>query len=149
MNPFDEPLPQLSRHSVQPEKETEDPEIWFPDWKCFCCHDSGVVVPILVRRVIPGYNDLFDRPPACQRCSAGESCTNPDIHDLRFNRKICNQLDKIERDGWIQTAKANQQRIIDMKALADSMAMPGIRDRTANDEREIQQRKQEVEAINQ
>lgn len=147
MKPIDDELPTFARHPAQPEKESEDAEIWFPSWKCFCCHDSGLVSPPLVRLVIPDYDNLRDRPPVCQRCPLGDSRINPDIHDLRFTRKICDRLDRFERHDWTETVKTKQKRIVELKQLADKLAMPGSRDRTPNDNREVQQRKQEVEAI--
>lgn len=140
-------LPQLPRYVAQPEKEEADKEVWFPSWSCFCCHDSGFVRDLLVLSVIPDYNPLFDRPPVCQACPTGIDRANPDIHDLRFTRKTCVTLDKIERLNWTTSIKAQQQLIVDTKALASKMAMPGTRDRTDNDNREVQQRKQHVEAI--
>ncbi len=138
-------LPKFERQPLRPDKEaTTDNEIWFPDWNCFCCHDQGRIPPILVERLIPGYDYGRDKAVACQRCDAGAWMTGEE-YDQRFNRLICNQLAEIERANWIETVKG-QQRTFDLDRLAKSMAMSGTHDRTANDEREIQIRRAEIEA---
>lgn len=148
MKPTSDDLPTFGRYPALPEKEqTEDAEIWFPSWKCFCCHDSGLVSPPLVRLIIPDYDNLRDRSPVCQRCPVGETRINPNIHDLRFTRKICDRLDRFERDDWTETVKTRQNRIVELKELTDKLAMPGSRDRTENDNREVQLRKEEIESI--
>ena len=141
-------LPKLPREPIRPEKEPDvDNDIWLPEWKCFCCHDYGRVSPHLASLVIPDYDHWKDKPPACQRCSKGSDKVGSFEYDQRFNRSICNELDKIERDNWTQTIKSQQKHILDLKKLALSRTMPGAGERTANDEREIRQRKQEIEAI--
>lgn len=127
-----------------PNAEQTDKEIWFPDWQCFCCHDYGLVADHLISLVIPSFSKHADKMPVCQRCSAGAEKLSSPAFDQRFTWRICNDLDKLERDNWKSTVK-NQQRRFDLDRLAKSMAMPGTRDRTANDEREILQRKAEIE----
>ncbi|WP_460202797.1 hypothetical protein [Scytonema sp. NUACC21] len=51
--------------SIRPEEDQEK-EIWFPNWNCFCCQDTGKVQLNLARLVIPNYNDNRDRLPICQ-----------------------------------------------------------------------------------
>ena len=58
-------FPQLSRETTRPEEQKEK-EIWQPSWKCFCCQDTGIVNPHLVRLVIPDYSYNHDRLPICQ-----------------------------------------------------------------------------------
>lgn len=76
----------------------------------------------------------------------GRDFLGSENHDQRFNRSICSELDKIERDNWTQTVRSKQKHILELKKLALNRGMPGSRDRTANSEREVQQRKQEIEA---
>ena len=138
-------LPKFERSPLRPDKQADaDNEIWFPDWNCFCCHDYGTVRPALVQKVIPDHDSKLDKAVVCQRCDAGIGMT-ADHYDQRFNRAICNQLAEIERQDWVDFAKG-QQRSFNLDRLTKSMAMPGVRDRTANDEREIQLRKDEIEA---
>lgn len=130
-------LPKLGREPIRPDKEPGiDSKIWSPDWKCFCCHDSGVVMPHLAREVVPDYDHHRDKQPACYRCEAGTSCTGNENYDQRFNRLICNELDFLERQNWTATILEKQQRILDLKKLSASLAMPGTRDgRFANRQR--------------
>lgn len=137
-------LPRLSRQPVRPDKEASvDAEIWYPDWKCFCCHDTGIVRPKLAELVIPDYDYDRDFHPTCYRCDVGSVYANCEEYDQRFNRGICSELDRIERDSWTATVKAKQQRILETKMLAQKMNMRQ-RDRTATEEVEAQQRHEEA-----
>lgn len=134
-------LPKLPRIPIRPDKEPGiDSKIWSPNWKCFCCHDSGVVMPHLAREVIADYDHHRDKQPACYRCEAGTSCTGNENYDQRFNRLICSELDLIERQNWTATILEKQQRILDLKKLAQQFAMPGARDRTALEQESAQMR---------
>ena len=147
-------LPQLPPDPIRPELETGDAEIWHPEWKCFCCQDHGIIQPHLARLVIPDYNHKRDKLPICQSsgCKKGSrwlSLGNANL-DMRFTLAICQQLDMHERTAW----RLNTERkAIDIRGLAHKMMMPkveyrdGRKERNLNDEREIQQRKAEVEAI--
>jgi hypothetical protein len=147
-------LPQLPRQLIRPEPETEDAEIWHPEWKCFCCHDSGIVYAQLARLVVPDYNYDHDRLPVCQSpgCQKGLHWMNLGSAnlDMRFTLEICQQLDMQERTDWRLTV---ERQSIDIRSLALHMTMPkieyrdGRKERNPNDEREIQQRKTEIEAI--
>jgi len=137
-------LPRLSRQPVRPDKEANnDAEIWYPDWKCFCCHDTGIVRPKLAELVIPDYNYHKDLHPACYRCSAGSAYTSCEEYDQRFNRGICSELDRIERNAWAATVKQKQRRILDLKFLANEMSMRS-RARTPDEEAEAIRRDEEV-----
>ncbi len=63
---------------------------------------------------------------------------------MRLTAAICQELDQINREDWRQT---QVQKLIDFKALSQKLAMPGSRERTENENREIQQQKAEIEAI--
>lgn len=127
-------LPKLSRQPIRPDKDKSvDAEIWYPDWRCFCCHDTGIVRPKLAQLVIPGYDYAKDLHPACYRCSAGSAYTHCEEYDQRFNRGICSELDSIERESWTATVKEKQQRILETRLLAQAMSMRS-RDRTPDEE---------------
>ncbi|MBE9019764.1 hypothetical protein C7Y66_23865 [Chroococcidiopsis sp. CCALA 051] len=137
-------LPKFSRQPVRPDKESSvDAEIWYPDWKCFCCHDTGIVRPSLAELVIPGYDYDKDLHPACYRCGAGSFYTNCEEYDQRLTRGICSELDRIERESWTATVKEKQQRILETRLLAQTMSMRS-RDRTPTEEVEAQQRHEEA-----
>ena len=147
-------LPQLPRQVIRPETEQEEKEIWHPEWKCFCCQDSGILQSHLVQLVIPDYNHRHDRLPICQ--SSGCKKGSRWLHlgsgnlDMRFTSAICQQLDMHERTAWRLTV---ERKAIDIRSLANKMTMPdvkyrdGRKERNSNDEREIQQRKAEIEEI--
>ncbi|MBR8832536.1 MAG: hypothetical protein DSM106950_00450 [Stigonema ocellatum SAG 48.90 = DSM 106950] len=103
-------LPELPPLSMRPEEEYPDKEIFFPQWQCFCCQDTGKVQPYLVRRVVRNYNYSSDRLPVCQRdnCKANDTWVNLPIENLdtRFTRDICNELDLLARDDWEATRQA-------------------------------------------
>lgn len=124
-------------------------EIWQPSWQCFCCHDSGIVQPHLAAIAIDGYDYDQDKLPRCQNpgCRAGSHWDGEsviDSVDYRLNPAICQELDSIEREGWRQTT---ERKFINLKALSSQLAMPGSQERTEQDNREVQQRKQEIESI--
>ncbi len=147
-------LPQLPRQPIRPEVETEDAVIWQPSWKCFCCQDTGIVNFHLARLVVPDYDYNRDRLPICQspECKKGSRWLHLGSAnlDMRFTSAICQQLDMHERTVWRLTV---ERKAIDMRSLANKMTMPkveyrdGRKERNPNDEREIRQRKAEIEAI--
>ncbi len=71
--------------------------------------------------------------------------------DTRIDFKICRHLDQFERDNWKRTTqqqfeivKKRVSLVTDEIAQSHSLA---VTNRTSNDEREVQQRKAEIEAI--
>ncbi|AFW97233.1 hypothetical protein ANA_P10065 (plasmid) [Anabaena sp. 90] len=137
-------LPEFERNPINPE-EPQDKEFFYPKWHCFCCQDSGLVSQNLVRLIIPNYDNNQDKWVLCQNigCKASKHWENiPSKNfDTRFTPVICQKLDLKNRGNWHNTV----QRQIDIRALTKTMAMPGVPDRTENDNREVQQRKQEAE----
>lgn len=104
-------IPTLRRESLEPE-DKEDNESWRPRWRCFCCHDSGIVNGNLVRLVIADYKALSDKRPLCQNCEVSDHYHSDDLpeyiaasHDYRFTREICEHLDRVERENWNKTLK--------------------------------------------
>jgi hypothetical protein len=140
---------QLIPIPVRPEEQLENKDIFYPKWQCFCCQDSGKVNDNLVRVIMPNYNPSRDLWVACQ---------NPGCHsfrekwkgiavdnfDTRFSTVVCQKLDLKSRENWHKTV----QRLVDIRTLAKAMKMPGSGERTENENREVQQRKQEVENYN-
>ncbi len=77
--------------------------------------------------------------------------------DTRIDFKVCRHLDKFERDNWKRTTQQQFEivkkrvdlvtnEIAKAHSLASSDAYGG-KQRTSNDEREVQQHKAEIEAI--
>jgi hypothetical protein len=148
-----ENFPQFEPLSVRPEEETEDKEIWQPSWNCFCCQDTGKVQAHLVRLVMPNYDYNRDRLPMCQLCSCGDKLyhlTEFGVIDTRFETMLCRKLDQIAREEWrnatTEQFAITKQRIglvTDEVAQAHSLRK---KNRTQNDNREVQQHKAEIEA---
>lgn len=128
-----EKLPRLPQ---RPEKEPEvEIEIWQPEWKCFCCHDSGLIVPHLVRLVIDDYDENRDKFPLCQKpgCCSGDRYSSelllPSL-DTRISARSCKKLDEFERDTWRKTMFVHVDKIRqDAQDLAREKSLR-MRDRT-------------------
>ncbi|PPS41938.1 hypothetical protein [Chroococcidiopsis sp. TS-821] len=138
-------LPQLPREPIRPEAEAER-ELWQPRWRCFCCHDTGIVRQWLVEQVIPGYDHQRDKSVVCQNphCQAGEIYRYDPNYDQRFSAGICMVLDSKNRDSWRRTTEKRFERIqASIKDTAKNMSLRK-RDRTSVEEIEAQRRHEEV-----
>ncbi|MBD2199980.1 MULTISPECIES: hypothetical protein [Calothrix] len=141
-------LPQLEPLPVIEPQPEEEREVFYPRWHCFCCQDSGLVRSMLVKLVMPNYDDNRDKWVACQNLSYNkfnQRWSGVPLHnfDTRFLPTICQKLDLKNREDWRKTV----QHQVDIRALSLKLAMSGTKERTENDQREVQQRKTEVEAI--
>lgn len=144
-------LPQITLELLNPQLEQDiDQELWQPDWKCFCCHDTGLILEHLVRRLAPEYDGTKHKRVVCQNsgCEAGDThCTC--CHNHQVLPSICQDLDKQERQDWRETlfkqSKQMQERSLDLAAIAKAKTMPGSRGRNANDDREIEIHKDNAE----
>lgn len=133
-------IKKLPRAPMRPEKEPgAEVEIWQPDWKCFCCHDSGIIVPHLASLIIDGYDSNRDKFPLCVNpgCKAA-SKYDSEFWDTSVDRRIepavCQQLDLLEREDWRKTVQAKAQRIQEAtKALASQKSLRA-RDRSPDEE---------------
>lgn len=106
--------PELTRPEDEPgyKKET-----WQPSWRCFCCHDSGRVVPHLARLVVPNYNYDQHKLPRCQNpgCTFGEYWDSEGLAesvDYRFTSDLCQELDLLEREDWKQFTPDSQGKVL-------------------------------------
>lgn len=145
-------LPQFERSPILP-NEVEDKEIWQPKWNCFCCQDTGQIQAHLVRLIILDYDHNRDRIPVCQGCNKFDRHNLRDygVLDTRFDLFLCKKLDGISRNDWKQITqkqfeKYKKQLDIATDQISKSHSLASS-DRTQNDDREVQQRKAEVEAI--
>ena len=127
MNKNSVDLPQFGRSLMRPEQSEAEKlgqEICFPNWKCFCCHDTGIVNPHLVERVISDYDYEKDKFPVCQNagCQPGEKYINnlkiSSSLDFRFDRELCQKLDLIHRQEWQlekkRTISQLENKVIDL-----------------------------------
>ena len=71
-------LPRLDSLPTHPDKEKtlSEKELFYPSWKCFCCHDTGIINPHLTRLVAPKFDWNRDKLPLCTRCNK---------HNEKFN----------------------------------------------------------------
>lgn len=128
-----------------------DKEIWQPSWRCYCCHDTGIVQQHLAALVIKGYNPRFDKQPVCQNpncnTSPGLSEQYSNCLDFRLNSAICQKLDMMEQESWRDGVREKQRRIKDINAkvlvLSKNMSMRES-DRTPEEEMEAQRKHYEV-----
>lgn len=143
-------LLQLTPEPLRPQLEEVDPELWQPDWKCFCCHDTGIIAGHLLQQIMPDFDDLKHKPVACQNsgCEAGE-LRDEDYYDQRVPSPACRELDKQERQSWrdelFAQSKGIRERNLELVAVTTAVTMPGTRGRNTNDEREIEIRKANAE----
>lgn len=139
-------IKKLPRAPMRPEKEPgAETEIWQPEWKCFCCHDSGILVPHLAERIIDGYDCSLDKIPLCANpgCKAA-SKYNSEFWDASVDRRIepavCQQLDLLEREAWRKTIQVKAQKIQEaIKAFASQKSLRK-RDRSPEEEQLIRKR---------
>lgn len=149
-------LPELPREPIRDEDQSGyEKQIWSPSWRCFCCQDTGRVHPHLVKLVIPDYDFITDRIPICQKskCNFGVKWLHlgGENIDMRLNADICHELDKFSREDWKRTTQQQFEKY--RKRIENSFNQIAVKHsltsykRTSNDNREVQQRKAEVEAI--
>ena len=98
-------IKKLPRNPMRREDEPGyEKQIWQPNWRCYCCHDTGIITPYLATLVIDGYNPKHDKLPRCINpgCEAGsewDSCALENCIDYRVDAKICQKLDALEREA--------------------------------------------------
>lgn len=76
-----------------------------PKFNCYCCSDTGRILPHLVKLIIPDYNSSDDKMPICQYAQCGKNSqwmhlAEYDAVDLRFTPEICDYLNKLESQAW-------------------------------------------------
>ncbi|MCC5640863.1 hypothetical protein LC593_34565 [Nostoc sp. CHAB 5844] len=133
-------------------KQEEDKELWQPSWNCFCCQDTGKIQPSLIRLVMPDYNYDRDRLPICQLCTKSNDLFHLNefgVLDTRFDLYLCKKLDAIARDDWKRTTLHHFETVKKRVEKATGQIVHSLttQNRTQNDNREVQQRKAEIEAI--
>lgn len=143
-------LPQLPREPIRPELEgtEKEKELWQPTWRCFCCHDTGLVNSNLIKLVVPDYDHRRDKLIACQNrcCEVGVDYKYDPNYDQRFTVGICIELDKISRDDWRRTILRQCELIQNRNAIADVASRMSLRrrERTQLEETEVQRRREEI-----
>jgi hypothetical protein len=143
-----DPLPQRPEE----EKEKEEPTIFHPRWKCFCCGDTGKIQAHLVWLLMPKYNSHRDKTPVCLRCTVFKTLirVGSENFDFRFKPDICEKLDQFSRRDWQLTIERQSQikKLVGRETLKLAAAKNlRLRDRTEGEDRD-QQRKHEYIRIN-
>jgi hypothetical protein len=148
-------LPKLPPEPLRLQDDRDyQPELWQPDWHCFCCEDRGFVAAALAKMVIPDYQYGRDRIPVCQAksCSFGANWMHLDRLnlDMRLRPEICDELDRISRQDWSKVTRDRAAIIKEKVRLsnqetADKMSLRKSQ-RSAEDERELEIKKSQVVA---
>jgi hypothetical protein len=143
-------LPKFPREPISTPEQRRDRQMWRPEWKCFCCEDSGFIASSLMSLIVPDYNSNEDKLPLCQNCSAGSwvQGSSPEVTgtiDWRFKREICVELDRINREGWRITLRnqfeARQQALSEIHDLTQQMNLR-TRDRDWREDQKAEHRHQ-------
>lgn len=136
----------LPRVPMRPEKEPgAEIELWQPGWKCFCCHDSGIIVPPLAKMIIDGYDRDRDKLPLCVNpgCRAASKYDSEFLDasvDRRIEPAVCQQLDLLDRESWRSYAQAQFRKIQEAALELASQKSLRMCDRTCRDEQLAQER---------
>lgn len=86
---------------VIPNNAPNAPQFDKPIWQCFCCRDTGLIYPNLVRLFMPEYDYLLDARPICTRCNLSTKWLHLGKSvDLRFSANICEALHREEIKHW-------------------------------------------------
>ncbi|MGL5805823.1 MAG: hypothetical protein ACRC11_10335, partial [Xenococcaceae cyanobacterium] len=92
-----------------------EPEIWQPDWNCFCCEDTGIAKHG-ARMFMDGYIEGKHLFPVCQNpiCEAGklfgQTLSLRSSLDWRLEASMCQEADGVQRKVWRDWAKERQQK---------------------------------------
>ena len=92
-----------------------EPEIWQPDYSCFCCEDTGFAIHA-AHMFIEGYEVERHKFPVCQNrgCEAGKKFGQvPALKyslDWRLDASMCASADRARRKAWREWARGQQQR---------------------------------------
>jgi len=142
-------IPKLQRLR-HPKVIQQEKQIYQPSWDCHCCRDSGLIV--WPDKVIDGYHELEDLPVLCNRpgCSAASQWRGMGL-DERISPEVCQLLHDLSVEDWKVTVKLQWSRAKQIAEQIHHLAQikslrPEGCERTDNDEREIQIRKENVQA---
>lgn len=105
-----------------------EPEIWQPDWQCFCCQDTGIAVNA-ARMFISGYRLERQKFPVCQNpgCEAGIKFGQvPDLQyslDWRLEALLCQEADQSQREVWRKwmIGQRRQRVVIDLSRVGKNL----------------------------
>ncbi len=144
MNNYPELEPIVLREEAQPGYEKV---AWKPTWNCFCCHDTGFVRYLLVKKVMPSYVSGRHKPVECNATNCnirlGDALYETETLDRRFSADLCDRLDSDERRMWEEWSKEQHQK---RRKLIDSNITKNlrVRSRTNYEQWEVQRKHQDL-----
>ena len=147
MNNYPKLEPIQLRDEVQPGYEAI---AWKPTWKCFCCHDTGLVQHLLVKKVIKSYVSGRHKPIECNATNCnirlGDTLYETETLDRRFSADLCDRLDSDERQMWAEWSKEQHQKRKQRLGLIDSNVTHNLRlrSRTNYEQLEVERRHQNI-----
>ncbi len=149
MNNYPELQPLELREEAQPGYQAV---AWKPTWNCFCCHDTGFVQHLLVKKVMPNYVSGRHKPVECNATNCnirlGDTLYETETLDRRFSADLCDRLDSDERQMWAEWSKEQHERrkqalglIDDSKNITNNLR---VRKRTNYEQLEVERRHQDI-----
>ena len=123
---------------------------WKPTWNCFCCHDTGFVQYLLVKKVMPNYVSGRHKPVECNATNChirlGDALYETETLDRRFSAKLCDRLDSDERQMWQEWSKEQHEKRKQRLGLIDSNVTKNlrVRSRTNYEQLEVERRHQNI-----
>ena len=126
-----------------------DPIAWKPNWNCFCCHDTGLIPELLVKKAIPDYISGRHKPVECNASNCniqlGRDLYLTSTLDRRFTTKICDRLDRDERRMWSEWSKEQHQKRL---RLIDSNITQNLRVRSRTDYEQLDVERRHHDILN-
>ncbi|MDJ0902505.1 MAG: hypothetical protein QNJ55_27240 [Xenococcus sp. MO_188.B8] len=147
MNDYPELEPIPLREEAQPGYQGV---AWKPTWNCFCCHDTGFVRYLLVKKVIPNYVSGRHKPVECNATNCnirlGDALyeTNTFVH--RSSADLCDRLNSDERKMWDEWSKEQHEKRKQRLRLIDSNITRNLRlrSRTNDEQLDVERRHQDI-----
>ena len=140
-----EKLPALTR------REEDEPgyeaESWKPNWKCYCCHDTGFVLDRLAAYVIDGYDAEKSKIPRCNASGCGAEVgvylEESGTLDNRLTVEVCARLSEMEKKSWEdyrwQKHQLRKETLGLMNDLAEKKSVRNVR-RSEKEQKQAKER---------
>lgn len=147
MNNYPELQPLELREEAQPGYEKVACQL---TWNCFCCHDTGFVQHLLVKKVIPNYVSGRHKPVECNATNCnirlGDTLYETETLDRRFSADLGDRLDSDERKMWSEWSKEQHEKRKQRLRLIDSNITRNlrVRSRTNYEQLEVERRHQNI-----
>jgi len=113
------PIPRPSCHKPAPQENGFE----IPNWKCFCCQDTGIVrAPVIRRHIDRTYNPNPGDDDPLIECACGQTPAigRAYIKSI-FSREHCRELDRLTREEWLETGRNFAQQQERLAALRQNL----------------------------